>query len=127
MRPALTLRGAALAALAAAGLAACEPELQAPRTRGACFHMVADPAAEGGQRFNLLPGRYQSLEYCAAALEAVRIRGARGEIAGAYQGRFLFHNRRGIYAAERYDGARYLALVRTRDGRLSIPGAMPRR
>ena len=111
----------------AAALAGCEPQLEAPTTRGACFHMVADSAAEHGQRFNQLPGRYESLEFCAAALEAVRARGGRGEIAGAYQNQFLFHNRRGIYVAQKHDGTRYLALVRTGDGRLAMPGAMPRR
>jgi hypothetical protein len=117
----------ALTAAAALVLSACEPQLEAPVTRGACFHMVPDPAAEHGQRFNRLPGTYVSLEYCAAALEAVRARGGRGEINGAYQTQFLFHNRRGIYVAQRYDGARYLALVRTRDNRLAMPGAAPRR
>lgn len=114
-------------AAGAGALVACEPELQAPTTRGACFHMVPDPAAEQGQRFNRLPGRYPSLEYCAAALEAVRVRGGRGEIAGAYQTQFLFHNRRGIYVAQKFEGARYLALVRTSDNRLAMPGAVPRR
>ncbi len=128
MRPAMTRPALRLAVIAgAAALAACEPQLEAPTTRGACFHMVPDPAAEHGERFNQLPGKYQSLEYCAAALEAVRARGGRGEIAGAYQSQFLFHNRRGIYVAQKYDGARYLALVRTGDGRLAMPGAVPRR
>lgn len=115
-----------LAVAGAAALAACEPQVQAPTVRGACFHMVADEAAEQGRRFNRLPGKYPSLEYCAAALEVVRLRGGRGEIAGAYQGQFLFHNRRGIYVAQKFDGARYLALVRTGDGRLTMPGAVRR-
>ena len=123
MRHALTL---ALVMGAAAAVAGCEPQVEAPTTRGACFHMVADEAAENGQRFNRLPGTYPSLEYCAAALEAVRLRGGRGEIAGAYQGQFLFHNRRGIYVAQKFDGARYMALVRTGDGRLAMPGAVRR-
>lgn len=113
-------------AVAAVGLAACEPQVEAPLTRRACFHMVPDEAEEFGQRFNRLPGSYESLEYCAGALEQVRLQGGRGEIAGAYQGQFLFHNRRGIYVAQKFDGARYLALVRTGDGRLAMPGAVRR-
>jgi len=113
-------------ALAALALAACEPQVEAPTTRRACFHMVPDQTQELGQRFNQLPGKYESLEFCAAALEAVRVRGGRGEIAGAYQGQFLFHNRRGIYVAKTFDGARYMALVRTGDGRLAMPGAVRR-
>ena len=113
-------------AFAATALAACEPQVEAPTARRACFHMVPDKAEQIGQRFNRLPGNYESLEFCAAALEAVRVRGGRGEIAGAYQGQFLFHNRRGIYVARRFDGARYMALIRTGDGRLAMPGAVRR-
>lgn len=108
------------------GLAACEPGLEAPTTRGGCFHMVADAGAENGHRFNALPGKYVSLEYCAAALEVVRLRGGRGELMGSYQSQFLFLNRRGIYVAQKFEGARYLALVRTGDGRLAMPGAVRR-
>jgi hypothetical protein len=111
-----------LAVTAAAG--ACQPTLEAPRERGACYHLVKPE--EGKPRFNRLPGQYESMEYCAAALEVVRRRGARGEIEGSYGGQFLFHNRRGIMVAQKYDGARYMALVRTGDGRLAMPGAVRR-
>jgi hypothetical protein len=111
-----------LAVTATAG--ACQPTLEAPRERGACYHLVKP---EGGKpRFNRLPGQYESMEYCAAALEVVRRRGARGEIEGSYGGQFLFHNRRGIMVAQKYDGARYMALIRTGDGRLAMPGAVRR-
>jgi hypothetical protein len=113
---ALTLGAAALA------LGGCEKELEAPRARTACYHLVK---AEGGEpRFNRLPGEYASMEYCAAALEVIRRRGGRGEIEGAYGGQFLFHNRRGIMVAQKYEGARYMALIRTGDGRLAMPGAI---
>ena len=116
-----SLKLVALAA-AALGLSACEPELEAPRVRGACYHLVKKEGAE--PQFNRIPGQYESMEYCAGALEAVRRRGGRGEIEGAYGGQFLFHNRRGIMVAQKYDGARYMALVRTGDGRLAMPGAV---
>jgi hypothetical protein len=115
-----------LAALAAATalLGACQPALEAPRVGGACYHLVKPEGS--APRFNRLPGQYESLEYCAAALEVVRRRGGRGEIEGSYGGQFLFHNRRGIMVAQKYDGARYMALVRTGDGRLAMPGAVRR-
>ena len=112
-------------ALAVAGmllLSACEQELEAPRVRGACYHLVTRQGQE--PRFNQVPGNYQSLEYCAAALEAIRRRGGRAEIRGAYGGQFMFHNKRGIMVAQRYNGIRYMALVRTGDGRLAMPGAV---
>lgn len=115
-------RGAAGLILLA--LAACGAELEAPRVRGACYHLVAREGQE--VRFNRLPGEYQSLEYCAAALEVIRRRGGRPEIQGAYGGQFLFHNKRGIMVAQRYNGMRYMALVRTGDGRLAMPGAVRR-
>ena len=118
-----TLRLAALA-VATSVLSACQPALEAPRVRGACYHLVKPEGA--APRFNRLPGQYESLEYCAAALEVVRRRGGRGEIEGSFGGQFLFHNRRGIMVAQKYDGARYMALVRTGDGRLAMPGAVRR-
>jgi len=125
MHAALKFGATALALAAGLVVAGCEPALEAPRVRGACYHLV--PPQEGLEtRFNRLPGEYQSLEYCAAALEHVRRRGGRPEINGAYGGQFLFHNKRGIYVAQRYDGARYMALVRTGDGRLAMPGAVRR-
>jgi hypothetical protein len=122
------VRAAAAAALAAAALttAGCEERLKAPTVRGACFHMVGK--VEEGVKFNKLPGEYENLEFCAAALEMVRLQGARQQINGAYQGQFLFITSRGIFVGQEVDGPRYVALVRTRDGRLAIPGAvaMPR-
>ena len=112
------LGGAALA------LTACEKPLEAPTKRAACYHMVGK--VEQGVKFNQLPGSYPSLEYCAAAIEMVRLQGARQQINGAYQGQFLFISSRGIYVGQRVDGPRYLALVHAGDGRLVIPGAIVR-
>jgi len=48
-----------------------------------------------------------------------------GKIAGAYQSNFLFLVSAGIYTSTSWEGGRFLALVRSGDGRLVIPGAMP--
>jgi hypothetical protein len=122
MHAALNTGVAALVAAAALTLAGCQPELEAPRVRNACYHLVAKPGEE--PRFNRLPGSYQSLEFCAAGLEHIRMQGGRPEIQGAYGGQFLFHNKRGIMVAQKYKGMRYMALVRTGDGRLAMPGAV---
>ena len=71
-----------------------------------------------------------SLEVCAANLEAMRIKflrlgGNQLEIYGAYQSNFLFLVREGVMTSTSLEGPRYVALVRTGDGRLAIPGAMP--
>jgi hypothetical protein len=71
-----------------------------------------------------------TLEQCAADLEAMRVHflslgGSQTEITGAYQSKFLFLEREGIFTADSLDGASYLALVRTGDGRLAPPGSVP--
>jgi hypothetical protein len=83
-----------------------------------------------GLRYNPLPSKQPDLEHCAAALEAMRIRflnlgGNQTEIAGAYQASFLFLQSSGIYTSTSWEGNRFLALVRSGDGRLVVPGAMP--
>ena len=45
---------------------------------------------------------------------------------GAYQGNFVFLQSEGVFVASDMKRARYLALVRTGDGRLAIPGAIQR-
>jgi hypothetical protein len=72
----------------------------------------------------------KSLETCAANLEAMRIKfltmgGNQQEIVGAYQSNFLFLQKEGILTSTSLEGPRYVALVRTGDGRLAIPSAMP--
>jgi hypothetical protein len=47
-------------------------------------------------------------------------------VTGAYQGQFLFLDPRGVFTAQTIDGYRYPFMVRTGDGRLAVPGAMPR-
>ena len=83
-----------------------------------------------GLKYNSLPSAQPDLEHCAAALEAMRIRflnmgGNQTDIAGAYQGNFLFLVPAGIYTSTSWEGNRFLALVRSGDGRLVLPGAMP--
>jgi hypothetical protein len=83
-----------------------------------------------GLRYNPLPSKQPDLEHCAAALEAMRIRflnmgGNQTEIAGAYQASFIFLQSSCIYVSTSWEGNRFPALVRSGDGRLVVPGAMP--
>ena len=121
MHDQLTLGLLAALVLAAAG---CEKKVEAPFTRKACFHMV--PVEGAAPKFNRLPGVYESMEYCAAAIEMVRLQGRRQQITGSFQGQFIFATSRGIFVGQELEGPRYLALVRTGDGRLAVPGAVRR-
>jgi hypothetical protein len=81
-------------------------------------------------RYNKLVQNVPNLETCAANLEAMRVRflrmgGSNRDIMGAYQGNFIFIQREGVFTAPSLEEHAYLALVRTGDGRLAIPGAMP--
>ena len=123
MQP-LMKRGLILLCGSAALLAGCENDaVKAPVERARCFHAVAQ--GEKPPKFNQLPGYYATLEFCAAGLERVRRDGARQAITGAYQGKFIFVERRGLFVGESLTSPRYLALVRTGDGRLAIPGIIP--
>jgi hypothetical protein len=112
---------------AAASLAACVKRTEPPGDAGVCFHVV--PQADGSMKYNKLV-MAPSLETCAANLEAMRIKflrmgGSSLNIYGAYQSNFLFLEREGVRTSTSLEGPRYVALVRTGDGRLAIPGAMP--
>jgi len=117
----------ALAALSAATLAGCGGEsLRAPTDPGVCWHLVR---AEGEYRFNRLASNQPQLEHCAARLEDMRLRfmrlgSAQTEVVGAYQGQFIFLRREGVFTSRSLNATPYLALVRTGDGRLAIPGAI---
>lgn len=116
-----TVLGAALV------LAACQKETEPPGTVGVCYHVV--PQKDGSLKYNKLVVA-QSLEQCAANLEAMRIKflrmgGSQQNIYGAYQANFLFLQKEGVLTSTSLEGPRYVALVRTGDGRLAIPGAMP--
>ena len=121
---------AALAALtlAAAGLSACEKQIDAPMDTGVCWHAATLP--NGQIKFNKLSEHEPTLESCAASLEAMRIRFQRlgsnqGVITGAYQGQYLFVADDGIFTSQTLKGGRYLFLVRSGDGRLVQASAMP--
>jgi len=124
-RPSSVLIAAALAA----ALAGCsDNSLKAPTEVGVCWHLVR---VEGEYRFNRLAANQPQLEYCAARLEDMRLNfmrlgSAQTEVVGAYQGQFIFLQREGVFTAKSLSSTPYLALVRTGDGRLAIPGAVKR-
>ena len=122
-------RFAAIAVVAlAGGLAACSGGVRAPEDPGACYHVVQ----EGEEvRFNVLAEEQESIEFCAARLEEMRVNflrlgGSVNEITGAYQGQFIFIERSGVYFGQTLEGGRFFALARTGDGRLAIPGVIQR-
>ncbi|MBJ7409268.1 MAG: hypothetical protein JHD15_02745 [Phenylobacterium sp.] len=114
-------------AVAALALTACAKKTTPPGDAGICYHVV--PQKDGSLKYNKLV-QAASLEQCAANLEAMRIKfltlgGNQQEIYGAYQANFLFLVKEGVMTSTSLEGPRYVALVRTGDGRLAIPGAMP--
>ena len=124
----MMFRTALVVGLSALALSACAKRTLPPGDAGVCYHVAAQPG--GALKFNKLPSKQPSLEYCAAALEAMRVKflnlgGSNRNLVGAYQGNFIFLQKEGIFTASSLEGHRYLALVRTGDGRLAIPGAMP--
>ncbi|MGZ8408197.1 MAG: hypothetical protein ACXWVJ_09240, partial [Caulobacteraceae bacterium] len=85
---------------------------------------------DGSPKYNRLQENVTNIETCAAALEAMRSKflglgGNQRNIVGAYQGSYLFVQDEGIFRGESLKSARYLLLVRSGDGRLVMPGAMP--
>jgi hypothetical protein len=118
-----------LAAVLAAGAAvsACEQRTEPPGDAGICYHVV--PQKDGKLKYFKLVNA-PNLETCAANLEAMRIKflrmgGSQQDIYGAYQANFLFLQQEGVFTSTSLEGPRYIALVRTGDGRLAVPGAMP--
>lgn len=122
----MVLRSALLLA-AVVALSACAQKTTPPGDARVCYHVV--PQQGGSLKYNRLV-EVDSLEQCAANLEAMRIKfltmgGSQQEIYGAYQSNFLFLEKEGVLTSRSLEGPRYVALVRTGDGRLAIPGAMP--
>jgi hypothetical protein len=112
---------------AALALTACAKKTVPPGDAGVCSHVV--PQKDGTLKYNKLV-QADSLEKCAANLEAMRIKflrlgGSQQDIYGAYQANFLFLVKEGVMTSTSLEGPRYVALVRTGDGRLAIPSAMP--
>jgi hypothetical protein len=117
-----------VAATAVLGLTGCEKQTKAPFQAGVCLHVIEQK--DGTLKFNPVAQNVPSLELCAAELEGMRLRFVRlgspsREMTGAYQGKFIFLQKEGIYLGDTYEGARFMSLVRTGDGRLAVPGAMP--
>lgn len=112
--------------LSLAALGGCQKRIEPPGTPGVCYHVTFKGEELVYRKLVNAP----NLETCAANLEAMRVKflrmgGTAQEILGAYQANFLFIQRTGIFSSTSLHGPRYVALVRTGDGRLAIPGAMP--
>jgi hypothetical protein len=123
------LRTVLIAGLAVLAVTACAKRTRPPGGEGICWHVA--PQADGTMKYNKLKADVPDLEHCAAELESMRLRflrlgGSQREVAGAFKGNFIFVERRGIFTAPSLEEHRYLAMVRTGDGRLAVPGAMPR-
>ena len=122
------MKASTLIALSAAlALGACAADPKAPTDPGVCWHV--SPQDDGSLKFNKVAVNVPDMEHCAVELERMRLSflrmgGTNREIAGAYQGNYLFLREEGIYRAQRYRGGQYLALVRY-DGKLVMPGAVP--
>lgn len=104
-----------------------KPGILAPDEPGTCFH-IGYPA-NGKPRFNVVKRNVKAIEYCAAALDELRMQISRAgmpknSIDGAYGGSFIFIQGRYIRVSKDYDGASYLLMVRTDDGRLVAPGTI---
>jgi len=111
----------------ALALGACQKQLEAPTDRGVCWHLVT---VGGPPKFNQLARNQPDLEHCAAELEKMRLSflalgSPESSVTGAYQGQFLFIQREGVFTAPALDAYHYPFMVRTGDGRLAVPGAMP--
>jgi hypothetical protein len=125
-RPSLILTLIAAAGLTSLG--ACAKRTLPPGDMGVCYHVVSQKG--GTLRYNKVVEKVANLETCAANLEAMRVKflrmgGSNRDIMGAFQGNFIFIQREGVFTAPDLEAHPYLALVRTGDGRLAIPGAMP--
>src|SRR4051812_5567549 len=122
-RPILTTAAIAAALAVSAGLSACVQRTEPKTDPGVCYNVV--PQKDGKLKYFKLVNA-PNLETCAANLEAMRIKflrlgGNQQNIVGAYQANFLFLQADGIFTSQSLEGPRYLALVRTGDGRLAIP------
>jgi hypothetical protein len=116
-----------VAGVACLALAGCEkPAVEAPDAPNVCFH-IGFPKDQP-PKFNIIKKDVPSLEYCAAHLDALRIKflsmgSPRKEIVGAYNGTFLWSTPRGIRISRHFEGPAMPFLTKAPDGRLVIPSA----
>ena len=118
------MRPLAIAALAGLALGACSKGPKAPTTPRVCYHMAELP--DGERRFNVVQRDVKNIEFCAVALERMRLHflrlgGDKEEIVGTYGGQYIFLRRDGVFTARSYDGVPYL-LLRRHSGNLVVPG-----
>ena len=126
-RPIRTAAAIAATLVLGASLSACEARTEPPGDAGICYNVVPQ---KGGKLKYFKLVNTTSLESCAANLEAMRIKflrmgGTQTNVYGAFQSNFLFLVPEGVQTSTSLEGPRFTALVRTGDGRLAIPGAMP--
>lgn len=76
----------------------------APTDRGVCWREVAD--AKGERHFLPVSRNVLNLDSCGAQLEGLRLQEGR-DIAGAYQGFFVFADDKAVASASTRDGFRY--------------------
>jgi hypothetical protein len=124
----LRLAPFAIALAAAAALAGCQSQIQAPTSVGVCYHLAA--LVNGKPKFNVLASPVPDMEHCAAHLESMRNRflalgSTDRDIVGAYQGNFLFLGDDGVFTSDSYGGHRYPFLVRSGDQLVPIGSAPP--
>ena len=116
--------------IGAAALTACSNSVEAPYVEGVCFAVELGEEGEPPV-FNKLAENQPQIEYCAARLEEMRLRflrqgGTRQEVIGAYHGQYIFIAREGVWIGKSLEGSRFIAMARTGDGRLAVPGAIAR-
>ena len=116
------LRTVLIAGFAVLALAACSKRTRPPGGDDICWHVA--PQTDGTLKFNKLKTGVADLE--SMRVRFLRLGGSQREVVGAFKGNFIFVERRGIFTAPSLEEHRYLAMVRTGDGRLAVPGAMPR-
>ncbi|CAN7406829.1 hypothetical protein [Brevundimonas sp. LjRoot202] len=116
--------------LGALALASCNDSVEAPYVQGVCFAVEVGEEGEAPV-FNKLAENQPQIEHCAARLEEMRLRflrqgGSRQEVTGAYHGQYIFIDREGVWIGKSLEGSRFIAMARTGDGRLAVPGAIAR-
>jgi len=105
--PPWTLIGAGFTVVTVAAMSAAffsDRGHPAPEDPGVCWRMTG--YAGGKPDFSRLAGDIANLETCAAHLERIHLIHG-GEVAGAYQGRFIFIDSQAIRSASRLDGSRW--------------------